>query len=68
MQGCEQCIMSAKAQQQEFENVKFKARQYAKENKISVAIFKEGYTFQFIESQIAIAGQYPVIEFISEHS
>lgn len=68
MEGCEQCIMSAQAQHQQYSTTIEKAKQYARENHKQVAIYKEGYAFAFIDAEIAIAGNYPIQEFITEHS
>lgn len=65
--GCEGCLTSNKAQQQELERVRKEAKEYAVQNNQTMAIYKEGNEFRHLDAREAIARGYPVVEFVSQH-
>ena len=67
MGGCEQCLISRQAQQEQYTITLQKAKRYAKENNKQVAIYKEAYEYHFIDAEIAIREQYPITEIISQY-
>lgn len=69
-EGCPGCIASARGQDEEFEKAKAKAIEYSKENKVPVAIYKEGNEWKIAEAFGAYgSGLGPAIrEVVSQHS
>jgi len=68
MSGCEGCIVSAKGQSMQLDQVKQEAKQYATENNKTMAIYKEGNDYCYIEAGEAVRNGLPVMEFISQHN
>jgi hypothetical protein len=64
MSTCEGCFISAKGQARELETVRQAAKKYAVENGKTVAIYKEGQDYSFIEAGSA-AGLY-ILEYVSQ--
>lgn len=65
--SCEGCLTTQKGSDSSLEQIKVEAKKYAKENKISVAIYKEGFEWHFTTAQEAIQNGYPTIEYISQY-
>lgn len=65
--SCEGCHISGHGQNIALNNAINQAAKYAKENEITVAVYKEGYEFNFIAADTAVAGGYQIIQFISQH-
>lgn len=56
--SCPGCFQSAKGQQAEYEKILNQAREYSKEYKKAVAIFKEGDEFKYLDAFDAYANGY----------
>jgi len=65
--GCEGCLVSGKGQQTEYQTVKQEAINYAKEQKQTVVLYKEGFDFRYCLESVARENGYPVMEYISQH-
>ena len=65
--GCDGCLISGKGQNESLDVLRSQAKKYAVENEKTVAIYKEGFEFRFIEAEKASELGYPVVEIISKH-
>jgi len=65
--GCEWCSISPKGQDQQLSNVLKQAKDYAKQENIPVAIYKEGNEYKFISASFAIANGYPILQVLSAY-
>ncbi len=65
--SCEGCHISVKGQAINLEDIRTQAKNYAKDNNTTVAIYKEGTEYQFTRADIAISTGLPVVEYISQH-
>lgn len=65
MNGCEGCFISARGQQEQLEQIRTQAKKYAIENEKTVAIYKEGFQYRFIEADKA--GGLIIIEIVSQY-
>lgn len=65
MNGCEGCFISARGQQEQLEQVRNAAKQYAIANEKTMAIYKEGFEYRFIEIDKAYG--LIVIEIVSQY-
>jgi hypothetical protein len=68
--SCPGCFQSAKGQQAEYEKILNQAREYSKENKKAVAVYKEGGEYKYLDAFEAYARGYgPVIrDVVSAHN
>lgn len=62
-EGCPGCFTSAKGVARELETIRNQARQYAKQEKTTVVIYKEADEFRYV--RIDRAAGLPVMEYIS---
>lgn len=67
-EGCPGCFESARGQAIELETAIKEAKAYAKEKEKSMAIYKEGSLYLFIDAFYAYEQGYPVIKVVSGHS
>lgn len=67
MNGCEGCLSSNRGQQEQLNIVRSKAKDHAKEKNVSVAIYKEGLEYSYIEAAAAFRGGYYIIEVVSQY-
>jgi hypothetical protein len=65
--SCEGCITSSRGQQEALNIILKQAKDYAKENNITVAVYKEGLEYKFIEAGAAITGGYQIIDMVSQY-
>ena len=65
--SCENCLTTNKGSDTSFEIIKAEAKQYAKKEKIPVAIYKEGFEWYYTSAATAIDNGYPIIEIISQY-
>jgi hypothetical protein len=65
--GCEGCLISNQGQHELLSKVRTNAKKYAIENEKTVAIYKEGFEFFYIDEEKARELNYPVIEIVSKH-
>ncbi len=65
MSGCEGCFLSAKGQAAELSRAIKEAKTYAETNKVTVAIYKEGNEYRYIDA--ANAAGLPVIQYVSQY-
>jgi hypothetical protein len=63
--GCEGCYISNKGQNELLEATRTKAKQYAVEQKKTVAIYREGYEFRYCDAEISTG--LAIIELVSQH-
>lgn len=68
MNGCEGCYSSPEGQDTALDTATKQAREYAKENKTAVAIYKEGFEYKYIEAGLAFAGNYPICNIVSQYN
>jgi len=61
-EGCPGCFTSAKGIQQEYNRIKAEAIKYMREKKVSVAIYKEGFDFFYMQ-QDKITNE-PIMEYL----
>jgi hypothetical protein len=66
--SCEGCLTSGKGQNQALEAAVKSAKDYAIQHQQTMAIYKEGLGYSFIEAATAITNGYPIIQFVSQHS
>lgn len=66
--SCEGCITTKRGEDEALSSIKVKAKQYAEENKIPIAIYKEGTDYAFINAETAISGGYPIIQVVSQYN
>ena len=66
MSGCEGCFISAKGQQAEYQTIKTQAVNYAKDQKQTVVIYKEGFEYRYCLKSVADQYGCPVLEYISQ--
>jgi hypothetical protein len=66
--GCDSCIDQARERMKDFDSIKQKAKQHAKQNKMAVAICKEGDTGNYFLANPADAfrNQCAVVEIVSD--
>jgi hypothetical protein len=65
--SCEGCITSSRGQQEALNIILKQAKDYARENQITVAIYKEGLEYKIIEAGAAITGGYYIIDMVSPY-
>lgn len=65
MEGCGHCLQSPQGIIRQYESIKTKAAEYVRDNRVSAAIYREGFEFRFAELAVALANQYPVVEVLS---
>jgi hypothetical protein len=65
--SCEGCHLSGKGQDAALTAAIDNARNYAKQNQTSVAVYKEGNDYHFIDAQQAIQQGYPIIQILSKY-
>lgn len=66
--GCEGCHISQKGQDEELLTMRSKAKKYASEKNISVAICKEGYDYFIYEAGAAIEQGFVIVEILSQYN
>jgi hypothetical protein len=67
MSGCEGCFQSAKGMQEQLSITRSKAKQYAKEEQKTVAIYREGFDFRYCDEEVARREGYDIVEILSKH-
>lgn len=65
--SCDGCNTTVAADRQKFEQTRKKAKQYAIEVQKDMAIYKEGYEYDYIQADIAISDGYLVVDIVSYH-
>lgn len=65
--GCEGCYISNQGQAELLQITRTKAKKYAVEKEKTVAIYREGYEFLFCFAEIAVGGNYNIVEFVSQY-
>lgn len=65
--NCDSCLTSKQGQDMQFATVKQQAKVYAIQNQISMAIYKEGYSWYYKSVHLAIAEGIPFVEVVSHH-
>jgi hypothetical protein len=68
MSGCEGCLTTNKGQNEELQKAKQEAKQYAINNDVSMAVYKEGYEYKYIRADEAIAGGFLIVAFVSKYN
>jgi hypothetical protein len=66
--GCEGCHISKKGQDEELLTIRSKAKKYASEKNIPVAICREGYEYFIYEAGEAIRQNYLIVEVLSQYN
>jgi hypothetical protein len=64
-EGCPSCFTSQKAMNESFQKVRIEAKKFAIDNQVSVAIYKEAFTFSYMEVNKAMELHYNILEFVS---
>lgn len=65
MEGCGNCLQSPEGIARQYGSNKTQAADYVRNNRVSVAIYREGFEFRFVELRVAVAQQYPIVEVLS---
>ncbi len=52
----------------QLQQIQKEAKSYALENKISVAIYREGFEYRYTSAESAIAFGYAIVEVVSGHN
>jgi hypothetical protein len=65
--SCEGCEASAMMQNKERDSVIEKAKQYAKEKNMEMAVYQEAGQWKYIRADIAIEEHYPIFTIISQY-
>jgi coenzyme F420-reducing hydrogenase gamma subunit len=68
MMGCESCHIGVMGQQMALNDIVLQAKKYAVENEKTMAIYKEGYDYRFIEYSIAAENGYQIVQVVSKHN
>lgn len=63
--GCEGCHITGAGQNRALVDTIERAKEYAKKNQITVAVYKEGFDYFFKDAAAAATDGTPVIQFIS---
>jgi hypothetical protein len=65
MSGCEGCFISQKAMNESLQKVRIEAKKFAIDSQVTVAIYKEAFTFSYMEVNKAMELHYNIIEVVS---
>lgn len=68
MMGCEGCFISAKGQARERAAITEQAKEYAKLNNVTMAIYKEADEYKFTTAELAISSGLPVLDIVSQYN
>lgn len=64
--GCEGCFISAKGQARDKESATQQAKEYAIQNKVTMAIYKEAGEYKFTTAELAATTGLPVLGYVSQ--
>lgn len=68
MSQCDGCVTSEKLKNRERDSAIEKAKQYAKEKKIEIAVYQEAGEWKFINAFLAAELHYPVAFIVSQYN